>query len=136
MAPAEFEHCWNNLQSAKMRLDKTAADNKWKIENILEERNVHIHLKSGSFTIIYPQYADIVALKEYVSSFDKIENWMKVAAVEGKTGGAFRQRWITLISEINKLCELSELVLSEQFGLDIKFSNIESISQLKSPLKP
>lgn len=135
MAPAEFEHCWNNLQSAKMRLDKTAADNKWKIENILEERNVHIHLKSGSFTIIYPQYADIVALKEYVSSFDKIENWMKVAAVEGKTGGAFRQRWITLISEINKLCELSELVLSEQFGLDIKFSNIESISQLKKPFE-
>ncbi|MCQ2505839.1 MAG: AAA domain-containing protein [Lachnospiraceae bacterium] len=132
MSPAEFSEEWNALQSALHRFEATAGDNQMQAARDTIERKLTVNGKFGKIVVDYPTEQDVQQLKEYAHSFGKIEKWMKIAAVDGKKGASFRQRWITLIQEIEKANAFAESIVSEQFGLNIQFAEPERIADLKS----
>lgn len=135
LTPDEFARTWENYQSALRGLMSIEEENGWRITNLEDDRQVEFVCPFGTFTTSYPEREAVSDLKTYAVSFGKIEKWMKCAAVDGKNGGAFRQRWCTLIEQIQKTCAYAEGIVSEQFGLDIHFSNSKEKASLKDTLE-
>ena len=135
MNSTEFEETWNTLQSAERQLTSIEERKSWKIANLKEEQRIVFQCDFGTFTMNYTQSEPVIALKEYVDSFGKSDKWMQAVAVDGKKGGAFRQRWTILIEQIEKTCMYAEKVLTEQFGMDVTFKDSIQKSDLQGALE-
>ncbi len=118
------------LQSARKRIDSCSASKEWRISNKIECDCVEFETDVGNFKVAYPEKSNLDSLKAYISSFGSIEDWMKFAAVDGKKGGAFKQRWLTLIYQIQKTCEYAESIVTERFGKEIRFVNKDNLHEL------
>jgi len=132
MSPVEFSEEWAALQSAINHIGTICQENHLQFTNDTSVRKLTVTGSFGKISLDYPKEHDIQNLKDYASSFGKIEKWMKVAAVDGKKGASFRLRWITLIQEIEKANTYAESIVSEQFGLNILFAEPDRIAELKS----
>ena len=66
-------------------------------------------------------------MKEYSKKIGRMERWMEQAAVDGKRGGVYRERWTRMAEQIRKTLSVSEAFLSESFGKDLRF--VEDISR-------
>lgn len=132
LSPQEFETLHSDLQEMENRFREISGRNGLSITHYPNDRQLHVEGEFGQFDLDYPEESQVESLKNYVHSFGKIEKWMKVAAVDGRHEDAFRQRWQTLIRQIEKVCRFAEQVLSEQFGLDIQFRNPEQKEGLKN----
>ncbi len=121
--PDEFAKLLDFHQSAIKNLEALEENNGWRINNLREAEQVEFECPFGLFKVAYPQEEALTDLKNYSASFGKIEKWMKCVAVDGKRGGAFRQRWISLIEQIQTTCDYSAKLVSEQFGLEIQISD-------------
>lgn len=129
LSPADFEHAWTTIQLKRAEVDSIAKDKQWGIGLSSDCNSIKFTGQFGEFSMPLPTKDSITNLKDYVASFGTIEQWMKCAAVDGKNGGAYRQRWITLIDQIRNTCKKAEEVVTEQFGRTISFKNgdIESL---------
>lgn len=135
LSPTTFGEVWNAYQYAQKKLQSIEEENGWKIDNCTADRHINFDCPFGSFSLEYPDYNCVNVLQNYAASFGKIEKWMKCAAVDGKIGGAFRNKWETLINQIQKTCSFAESVVSEQFGKSIQFANSDTKASLKEPLE-
>ena len=135
LSPGAFGQIYGTLQSANKHLNTIENDTGWRLMNFPEERRIHYSCPFGDFSVDYPNRDSVAILRNYAASFGKIEKWMKCAAVDGKSGGAYRQKWITLIKQIQKTCDFSESIVSEQFGKDIQFTSPATKASLKGPLE-
>lgn len=131
LSPPEFERLQRELQSAQARVKEVEQLQNWKIHNRFSERSIEIHGLNGNIVIAYPSKDDLRALSSYVQNFSSIDDWMKVAAVDGKNGGAYLHRWELLIEQINETCAYAESLVEEQFGKEITFIQPEKVSELK-----
>jgi Signal recognition particle GTPase len=132
MAPSDYEKTWTDIQASIHHMEVIGMNNSWSITNDSSERRISIVGSFGNLQIDYPSFESVQALKNYISAFGKIEKWMKCAAVDGKNGGSFKQRWITLVEQIHRTCEYAESLIPEQFGKEILFVN----SADKAAIKP
>ena len=125
MQPDDFSATLENLRSVQNKIETIAIKNNWTINH--SENLIHITGQFGNFSAEIPKVEVVQDLSDYVGNFEKIEQWMKIAAIDGKKGGTFRQRWLTLINQIQKVNEFAEMVMAEQFGLSVNFldSNID-----------
>ena len=125
MQPDDFSATLENLRSVQNKIETIAIKNNWTINH--SENLIHITGQFGNFSAEIPKIEVVQDLSDYVGNFEKIEQWMKIAAIDGKKGGTFRQRWLTLINQIQKVNEFAEMVMAEQFGLSVNFldSNID-----------
>lgn len=135
LSPDAYCQIVGALKTAITCLKKIEKDAGWKVSNAPETRTIRYSCPFGDFSIEYPDREAVIMLRDYTASFGKIEKWMKCAAVDGKSGGAYRQKWITLIEQIQKTCDYSESIVSEQFGKDIHFSSPMTKTSLKEPLE-
>lgn len=94
----------------------------WTIQPDCDTGNTLFDTQFGKFRVDCPAEDNLDSLSSYIKSFGNIDIWMRYAAVDGKKGGSFRQRWITLIEQIQKSCDYAESVISEQFGKDIRIT--------------
>lgn len=60
---------------------------------------------------------------------------MQQAAVDGKSAGAYRQRWQTLIAQIQEVCNYHESVMTEQFGQEVELSENNALPEQKPILE-
>lgn len=132
MTPSEFSSTWEARQDVLRQTDTIANKNKWEIDNNETEHCISIKGKFGRISTHYPTVEAIQELMGFCRSFEKIEQWMKIAAVDGKNGGNCRKRWITLINQIQKTYDYAESVIDEQFGVDIHFEDPSDIGFHKS----
>ena len=132
MTPSNFSSTWEARQSLLHQIENIAIQNNWVINNNENEHRISINGSFGNFSINYPNLESVQELKKYVCEFGKIEKWMKVVAVDGKKGGNYRQRWIMLIDQIKKANDYAESVMTEKFGLDIRFSEPAHIGEHKA----
>ena len=132
MAPSDFSSIWEARQNVLRQTDTIAAQNNWKIINNETERCICIKGAFGEISIHYPTPEAIQELKNLSHSFGKIEQWMKIVAVDGKNGGNYRQRWVTLINQIKKTNDYADSIMGEQFGMDIRFEDASDIERHKS----
>lgn len=131
LSPAVFANTWTALQNAKAGIETAAVKSRLSVINDIDSRIARFDNAKASFALNYPDSAAIKELKDYVGTLGKIEDWMKYAAVDGKSGGAYRLRWLTLIDKIKETCEYAESVVTEQFGNNIVFADSENIQVLK-----
>lgn len=121
LSPMEFEKTLQNLQTVKQHLNEIAKSNAWSIRYDNDECRISFEACSNNFSFDYPEEANLDSLNTYIESFGSIETWMKYAAVDGRKGGAFKQRWLTLIDQIQKTCDCAESIVAEQFGKTLHF---------------
>lgn len=122
LAPLEFEKTWQSLNDSRCHLASIADAKGWNIQPDCDTGNTLFDTQFGKFRVGCPTENNLDSLSSYIESFDNIETWMRYAVVDGKKGGSFRQRWITLIEQIQKSCDYAESVISEQFGKDIRIT--------------
>ena len=130
LSPTEFEKTWQALREAKQRVASIAEAKGWVIDYDSSAGSLTFTKESGSFQVYEVSEEDLHSLDVYISSFGYIDTWMKHAAVDGKKGGSFRQRWITLVEQIRKTCDYAESIVSEQFGKTITFVHDANLDEL------
>ncbi|WP_294852360.1 AAA domain-containing protein [uncultured Oscillibacter sp.] len=121
LSPLEFEKTWQSLQAAKQHLSEIAKTNAWNIQYNNYDCCILFEAGSYNFSFDYPEETNLDSLSTYIESFGSIETWMKYAAIDGKKGGAFKQRWLTLIEQIQRTCDYAESIVTEQFGKTLHF---------------
>lgn len=134
LSPSNFTQTWETLQSALRQRHNISAEKGWNIDNYPENTQIKVSGSFGKFVMPYPTEENIVKLKNYVSSLGKIEQWMKCAAVDGKNGGSYRQRWTMLIEKIQETCSFAESIITERFGKNITFA-VDDIAPLQEAYK-
>ena len=116
MVPGDFAVVWEQYQHALRRIADIETDNAWKIERNNTEQSVSFSGEFGKFSMPYPDQDAMENLKQYAASFGKIDQWMKAAAVDGKSGKSYRQRWQVLMDRIEKVCECSDEYVALSLG--------------------
>lgn len=134
LSPSDFEQVVKQLAISQTQIDNIAAKNNWTIVR-LGSSAVDISGDFGSIALSQPPIQEVQKLRNHIHSIGKLEKWMQQAAVDGKNGGAYRQRWQTLIVQIQEVCRYSESVMTEQFGQDIEISNFTAVTEQKATLE-
>ncbi len=135
LSPTEYMKAWQALDNANQRITSIAKENEWSIKYDKLGHAIAFTTKLDTFQVKETTDENLRLLGSYIASFGKVDTWMKHAAVDGKKGGQFKQRWITLIEQIRKTCDYSESIVSEQFGNKIVFSPDARFQELASILE-
>ena len=134
LTPSDFEHTVKQFTAAQKALESIAKKNNWTIVHSGDSA-MDVSGGFGTVTLSQPPIHEVRELKDHIASIGKVEKWMQQAAVDGKNGGAYRQRWLTLVAQIQEVCKYHESVLTEQFGLDIEIANPENLFAQKPILE-
>lgn len=124
MSPSDFEKEIVYINSIESELRKIASENEWEI-NILNEEKIEINTLFGSFDLQHLSSSEVSDLRGYLSAIDNIEPWMLHCAIDGKEGGAYKQRWIVLIDQIQKTCDQAENIVVKKLGKEVNIQNSE-----------
>ena len=127
-SPEAFEQTVKQLTFAQRQLDTISSRNGWTI-TASDSSSVEVSGSFGIITLTQPPINEVRELKDHIRSIGRIDKWMQQAAVDGKAGGAYRQRWLTLIAQIQAVCKCSESVLAEQFGQDVEILDASSVQK-------
>lgn len=126
MSPEDFEQKCATLHFLTTRLKDISEKNNWQIQNLEAEHKILVNGSFGKITLEYPSMQAVKQLKENVSTFPRMEHWMKYCAIDGRKGGAYEELWSRLIDQIKKTCAYAEKLVSEQFGKDVIILNTEA----------
>jgi very-short-patch-repair endonuclease len=133
MSPTELEKCWN----IKLNFDKSIKDieneTNWRISYDSPNQLIYLNTNFGEFKV-HNEENKIKELKNFVFKFEEFEPWMLNAAVDGKKGKAFSNRWIILKDQIQKTVTISEEFVSKSFGFVIEDSGLDKIDKVKDTL--
>lgn len=132
MSPGEFAAICDRYSCAFKQICDTENKNSWNVKNNSTERNITITGAFGELEMSYPEPGTIEDLKQYTQSFGKIERWMKVVAVDGKSGKAHSQRWHDLIDKIEKTCNCSEKYMSVSLGKQLIIDKNAPLNTIKT----
>ena len=127
-SPEAFEQTIKQLTFAQRQLDTISSRNGWAIM-ASGSSSTEVSGSFGIITLTQPPINEVRELKDHIRSIGRIDKWMQQAAVDGKAGGAYRQRWLTLIAQIQAVCKCSESVLAEQFGQDVEILDASSVQK-------
>lgn len=134
IAPSEFSELRDAVLSAECRLQDLKNQSAWNCVYREHDQTIAISKGGSRFTIPCPNEDELKRLKDYALSFGKFEPWMMHAAVDGRNGGAFKNRWLLLIDQITKTCEFAEQVIAEQFGYNIHFECNDNPESIVAPM--
>lgn len=126
MSPVSFREIINQLTSAQKKLDDIAFKNSWALA-FSGASAVEVSGPFGTITLTQPPINEVWELQNHIRSIGHMEKWMLQAAVDGKNGGVYRQRWLTLISQIQDVYKQYESVLAEQFGQEVEMLTVSAI---------
>lgn len=132
MLPSDFATACNQLQFTTRKIAEVAYNNSWDIQNNIVDRLISFSGSFGAFSMPYPSMDAIDELKQYATSFGKIDQWKKAVAVDGKTDNAYRQRWQVLITEIQNTCDAADKYVSASLGKHLAIEQNYSLDSAKS----
>lgn len=131
MIPSDFTTVWNQFQYTLRKTEDVEKENSWIIDCNIAEQYISFSGSFGEFSMAYPTMDAIEDLKQYAMSFGKIDRWMKVVAVDGKSDSAYRQRWQVLIEEIKDTCDCANEYITEALGKQLSIDESISLSAAK-----
>lgn len=123
LSPSDFEQTWTALQTAKGEVADVEQKKNWQVNLTNAANHVDLSCDFGKLAFSLADKEKLQSLIEYIKTFGNVEQWMKCAAVDGKNGGAYRQRWSTLIEQVRQTREYAESVVTEQFGKNIEITS-------------
>ncbi|MCR4600356.1 MAG: AAA family ATPase [Clostridia bacterium] len=119
MTPSDFATLCEQLQYTRKQIKHINNENSWIVESNVSEQVISFSGKIGDFSIPWPSLKAIEDLKQFAMSFGRIDQWMKVVAVDGKSGKAYRQRWQDLIKEIMDTCGCADEYVKHSLGKNV-----------------
>jgi len=132
MTPSDFATVWDQYQYTLNQIVGIESKNEWNIESNSTEQVISFSGDFGDFVMPYPTMDAIEDLKQYATSFGKIDRWMKAVAVDGKVGKSYRQRWQILIDNIVKTSECADEFVSMSLGKQLSIGESISLELVKS----
>lgn len=132
MIPSDYATTWKQLQHTLGIIEDIASKKSWSIENNSTEQVISFSGDFGNFSIPHPTPGAIEDLKQYVTSFGKINRWMKAVAVDGKSEKSHRQRWQILIKEIQTVCDCADEYMAQSLGKQLCVDESISLDTLKT----
>lgn len=131
MIPSDFATVWGQFQYTLRETEDVEKENSWIIDCNSAEQYISFSGSFGEFSMAYPTIDATEDLKQYAMSLGKIDRWMKVVAVDGKSDSAYRQRWRALIEEIKKACDCANEYITEALGKQLSIDESISLSAVK-----
>lgn len=116
IAPDAMAHAVSRFETGAAEIESIAEAQRWPIRYEPGRNYIDILFLGNWERITINQTAPLEALLLRVQSIGKIEGWMKAAAVDGKKGGVYRQKWLTLIDQIKRTCKQADAVEGKRFG--------------------
>ena len=135
LSPESYAEALSGLAAAEKRLAELEEATGWHLEEEADGEAIAISDGLRRFTIDTPGRSEVQQLRACGSSFRQFEAWMKAAAVDGRAGGAYRARWEKLLEQIERTCAFAETVMTEQFGLGIRFEDPTALEALAEPFE-
>ena len=132
MTPNDYATVWNQLQYTLGKIEDIEAANSWSIESNSTEQVISFSGNFGEFFMPYPTLDAVEDLKQYATSFGKINRWMKAVAVDGKSENAYRQRWLILMEEIQKVCDCADEYIAQSLGKQLSVDGSISLDTIKN----
>lgn len=119
----DFSEICEAIGAKEEAIDKIRDKYSWKIYNHLEDKNISFKTDTGKkLEVPYPDVNNLNALIEYIADFRIVKDWMIAAAVDGKRGKSYKQRWLTLVDTIKKASNFAESLVGLTFGKTIEQS--------------
>ena len=134
LPPLELEQILDSLNTAQGLLEDLRLHQSWNVWDHGGEGKLTLQNGRRSFEMEAPDRAELEQLSGMCLAFEEVQPWMKCAAVDGKTEGAYRRRWELLIGQIRTVCAMSESVAEERFGHDIDLGG-GTLEGWKAPLE-
>lgn len=122
LSPNEFTELCKNLSCLEEKLALTNKQADVRVSNLPEQQGVMISLTSGDCLVKYPDNNLLKDLLEYCNNYSDIEEWKRAVAADGKAGGGYRERWLTLIEQINTVNKLGAEFANRGLGKDIEIA--------------
>lgn len=119
MSPDDLEAAVEQIESGTDKIWAFSQVQNQKIRYESGANHIDIAINGAQERICVHQTAPLQEVLVHMRSFGDIEEWMRYAAVDGKKGGAFRQKWMTLTEQIEKTCQMAETVAGMQFGKSV-----------------
>lgn len=99
-----------------------------KVINVNDELVVTVLLQNSSVE-------KLDQLSQHIRNFRTVEEWMIHAAVDGRKGGGYRERWEMLISAIEDTAEYAGAIVAQMIGRNICISGELNRPQLRPCLE-
>lgn len=133
-SPADFSELVETYNSALSRFKQLQSESVLPVAVDSATKMITFKLEQTALSIPYPDRKDLTVIKDYIASLGRIDTWMKAAAVDGKNGGGYRQKWLILSDQIAKTCDYSDSIISEQFGHNIVFLHPDNKSDIQKAI--
>ncbi len=82
-----------------------------------------------------PEAQSLKKLKQTLSTYPELSPWMIHAAVDGRRGGAYRQRWVYLIDKLSDAIQLQDSLIMPMLGKITEIKSSEPIGDFKVSLE-
>lgn len=119
-SPAEFANDLYEAAECRAAIDRIANELNMQIDINISNKTLNINDGVISVPLVQNPFAErLEQLTLYVSTFKSIDGWMIYAAVDGRKGGGYRQRWDMLISAIEDTAVCADAIVTQMLGRSI-----------------
>ena len=129
LSPDEFGLTCGIIRNNESILRDLVSNNNWVIRNSIKEQTVYYQIGDLHFSVPYSSEESIKNLFQFLQAFQTSKSWMIQAAVDGKKGGQYVERWYKLLDQIEKTCEFSDATIADAFGRKITYSKTYDFQQ-------
>ena len=130
-----FEELCRNIDELERCIDAVNSGDFLKVSASNEKKIIQFKMFDGEFDIDFPRKDSIEALKYYCSKYGEMESWQQAVVVDGREGGGYRNRWESLVRQIELTDALCAKLADKSLGVDVVFAEGVFIQELIEPLK-
>ena len=119
LEPEKYADMAAGLERCRRKLGGLLEESSWKIGLEPDEETILLKLPGGRHHIGYPEIGELEQLEESAETIQVEKPWLLAVVAAGRNGGVERERWETLVGQLEKADKLREQTLRDQFGLEI-----------------
>ena len=128
---AEFNNDLRKSAECIAAIDRIAKELNIQINIDITNKSLNINNGVMSVPLVQNPVAEkLEQLSQYVSTFKNIDGWMIHAAVDGRKGGGYRQRWDVLINALEDTAACADALVTQVFGRNIVIKSDISLEQI------
>ena len=134
--PSVFEKELHQAAESRSIITQIASVLNLKIDIQPDKKAVFVNSGSGVITMFQnPTVETLGQLVQYANTFKSIDGWMIYAAVDGRKGGGYRQRWEMLVSAIEDAAAYADSIVTQMTGKNIEIAPEAAAIHLQSHLQ-
>ena len=101
----------------------------------VDKKNISFSIFNNEFSIPLPEKKYVDELVAYCCHYNGITAWQKTVVIDGMAGGGYRNRWQSLIKQIEVAKKLGSELADKGLGKEIVIPDGAPVESLLSPLQ-